>query len=126
MPGDEVVVRAELRRGERLGRLFVFARELTEDRFSPYVQGLYNEFASREPVMHQPMSLRLVEQMPAGELSFVSDLNGFVCITQEVDTAKDQVANVRLKRNLPASLSWNEWFQRKFIGMFQWPTKIHT
>lgn len=125
-PGDEVIVRAALRQGQRLGRLFVFAREKTEDRFSPYVAGMYNEFASPEPVMHTPMMLRLVEQMPERELSFVSDIDGFVCITQEVDTPKDETAKVKIVRKLPASLSWKMWFQRKCIGIFQWPTKITT
>lgn len=125
-PGDEVVVRAELQRGERLGRLFVFARETTEDRFSPYVQGMYNEFAAREPVMHSPMTLRLVEQMPERELSFIADIDGFVCVTQEVDTAKDKTARVRIKRNIPQHLGFKEWFRRLITGMFQWPTKIVT
>lgn len=125
-PGDEVIVRAELRRGERLGRLFVFARELTEDRFSPYVQGLYNEIASKEPVLHSPMMLRLVEQMPERELSFVADIDGFVCVTQEVDTAKDKTARVRLKRIVPSHLGPREWLRRTIIGIFQWPTKITT
>lgn len=125
-PGDQVVIRAELRSGERLGRLFVFARELAEDRFSPYVQGLYHEIASREPVMHTPLSLRLVEQMPERELSFVADLDGYICITQEVDTPKDKTAKVRMKRNISPYLGWREWLQRKLIGTFQWPKKIQT
>jgi hypothetical protein len=125
-PGDVVIIRAELQRGERLGRLFVFARELTEDRFSPYVAGLYNEMASKEPVFHSPLMLRLVEQMPDRELSFVADIDGYVCVQQEVDTAKDKLAKVRIKRNIAPYLDWKPWLQRKLIGIFQWPTKIQT
>jgi hypothetical protein len=125
-PGDEVLVRAELKPGQKLGRLFVFARELAEDRFSPYVQGMYNEYASTGPIMHTPMSLRLVEAMPSREISFVADIDGFVCIMQENDLLIDPKANVKIKRIIPYSLGWNAWLTRKLAGIFQWQTKILT
>jgi len=125
-PGDSVVVRGELVRGQTLGRLFVFARETNEDRFSPYVQGMYNEVASKEPVMHSPMMLRLVEQMPAREISFIADIDGYVCVTQELDTLKDVRAKVGMKRTISPYLDFKHRLQRKLIGIFQWPTKIQT
>lgn len=125
-PGDQVIVRAALTGEQKLGRLFVFARETTEERFSPYVQGMYNEFASREPTMHKPMMLRLIEQMPERELSFVADIDGYVCICQELDTLLDPHAKVRMKRIISQHLGWKARAQRTISRIFQWPQKILT
>lgn len=125
-PGDQIIIRAALKPPMKLGRLFVFAREVNEERFSPYVQGMYNEFASREPVMHRPMMLRLIEALPERELSFVADIDGYVCITQESDLLLDPHARVRIRRILPPNIGWKAWLQRVCAGIFQWPQKILT
>jgi hypothetical protein len=110
----------------KLGRLFVFARELVEDRFSPYVQGMHSMVSEAKPMMFTPLSLRLVETMREREISFTSDIDGYVCITQEIDTAKDVTAKVRMKRIISKHLGWKQRLYRKYIGIFQWPIKITT
>ncbi|MBO4228441.1 hypothetical protein [Bradyrhizobium neotropicale] len=119
-PGDEVVVRAQLTTAT-LGRLYVFAREDSEDRFSPYVPHVAALAVGDEPSMLQPMSMRLVAERPMRQISFVADIDGFVCVMQEVDTATDPLAKVRLKRKICPDLDWKSRILRKFQGIFSWP-----
>ena len=99
-PGDEVVVRGKLPQSAHLSRLFVFAADLEDERFSPYAlhAGQLPLERNGMPPMQSPMSMRLVEAQPVRELTFVSDIDGFICIMQEVDTAKDPRAMVLVTR----------------------------
>lgn len=118
-PGDEVFITARLVPSERLGRLFVFAREATGGDFSPYVPNIAN-MVEGEPRLMQPMSLRLTDTRRDRRLSFVSDIDGFICVMQEVDTAKDPLVKIRMKRKICPQLGWREWLHRKMTVFFPW------
>jgi hypothetical protein len=113
-PGDEVIVRGRLPANSRLGRLFVFARE-GEAPFSPYVENIVGKLAvvGERPNMYTPMSMRLSEQRPQHEISFVSDFNGWVRIMQEVDRPTDTRAIVKLSRIINPYLPWRERLMRR-------------
>ncbi|MGY3615674.1 hypothetical protein [Bradyrhizobium sp. USDA 10063] len=120
-PGDEVIVRAHLTTAT-LGRLYVFAKERSEESFSPYVPHIAALAVGDAPSMRQPMSMRLVAERPSKQISFVADIDGFVCVMQEVDTAADPLARVRLTRTICPDLSWWERMLRRIDGLLAWPT----
>ncbi len=114
-PGDEVLVRGQLIKGQRLGRLYVFAKE-GDGEFSPYVKNISAMVVGEDPYMYSPLSMRLVETKPVSELSFVSDIDGSLCVMQEVDTEQDVKVKVRLSRKINPQLGWKEKLSRKFNG----------
>ncbi|KRR21351.1 hypothetical protein CQ14_06795 [Bradyrhizobium lablabi] len=75
-----------------------------------------------EPKLLSTMALRLTEDRPEREISFVSDIDGFVRIMQEVDTAKDPRAKVKLTRTICPDLPWPERMLRLITGILTWPT----
>ena len=109
-PGDEVHLVARLRPEASLGRLFVFARECRGNQFSPYAPML--DIAGEKPMLTSPLTLRVSLQAPAAELKFTVDFDGYVKIFQEVDTAKDVLARVKLRRTICARLGWRDWLVR--------------
>lgn len=112
-PGDEVVIRGSLPKEAKLGRLFVFASENGAE-FSPYALNIADMLVSNgKPVFLQPLSLRLVPTQPERHLSFVADIDGYVRVMQEVDTANDPKAKVKLTRRINPNLGWIAWMQRK-------------
>jgi hypothetical protein len=118
-PGDRVVIRGQLA-AAKLGRLFVFAKE-GEAEFSPYVTNVREKLAvGGEPRMLSPMALRLDPQRPQGEISFVSDIDGYICVIQEVDTAKDPKVKVTLKRQVCPDLPWLAKVSRHLSGILSW------
>ena len=116
-PGDEVLVRARLSKASRLGRLFIFARE-GEETFSPYVPGISNLPVGEEPRMMSPVSLRLADTNPSRTASFVSDIDGYVCVMQEVDLKSDPLARVSLRRKINPQLPWTQRAKRTLTEMF--------
>lgn len=114
-PGDEVLIRGQLPSNSRLARLFVFAKE-SNGQFAPYVANLLAVAVGDTPRMHMPMSLRLDSYRNEKEISFVSDFDGFVQVMQEVDTAKDPRAIVKIKRKINPHLSWKEKLTRRFLA----------
>jgi hypothetical protein len=118
-PGDEVVIRAAL--GDAtLGRLYVFARERGDVELSPYVAHL-NELTMTGgdgmPRMMSTISLRLVEARPTREVSFVSDIDGFIQVMEEIDTADAPRAKVRVKRIVCRNLPWPKRMLRLLTGL---------
>ncbi|WP_165421439.1 hypothetical protein [Bradyrhizobium sp. Leo170] len=99
----------------------MFAKARDEAGFSPYVPMLMALAAGGEPSMLQPMSMRLVAERPSKQVSFIADIDGFICVMQEVDTAKDPLAKVRVKRKICPDLDWKSRLFRKFQGIFSWP-----
>jgi len=110
-PGDDVHIVARLRLGATLGRLFVFAREGRRNEFSPYAPMIDVMVNDRPPVL-TPLMLRLTEQQPMRELQFAADFDGYVQIMQEVDTSKDPLAQIRLRRTICPRLGWRDWLVR--------------
>ena len=119
--GDEVTIWAALPKGSSLGRLFVFARE-GESEFSPYVQNVAAMLAvETKPQMMTPMMFRLNNLRSEREIHFKSDIDGWFCVMQEVDTLDDPRVRVHLKRRVNPALGWREWFARKFDRTSLWP-----
>jgi hypothetical protein len=115
-PGDEVVVRANMSPAAKLGRLFVFASE-NGAQFSPYVPNVASMIVTEnKPAMLPPVMLRLTEARPTRRVSFVSDIDGFVRVMQEVDSADDPKVAVRLSRRINPELGWIDWLERKFTS----------
>jgi hypothetical protein len=109
-PGDEVHLVARLRPEATLGRLFVFAKEGLND-YSPYAPMLDVMVDDRPPVL-TPLMLRLTQQQPMRELQFAADFDGYVKIMQEVDTAKDPLARIKMRRIVCPRLGWRDWLVR--------------
>ena len=124
-PGDEIVVRGRLPDSAKLGRLFVFAKEDAAEQFSPYVQHFGVVTGDGKPHFYTPMSMRLDSYRREYEMSFVADIDGFIRIMQEVDTAKDQLVKVRIRRTICPDLGWKQWLARKLNGMFSWGSYSH-
>jgi len=120
-PGDEIVIRGQLPKNSRLGRLYVFARE-GKAKFSPYVANVGKMLAvvGERPQMYTPMSMRLSEQRPQHEISFVADIDGWFRIMQEVDRADDAKAIVKIKRRIDPTLPWRPWLVRYLRGLWPW------
>ncbi|MGY2987704.1 hypothetical protein [Bradyrhizobium sp. USDA 4508] len=119
-PGDHVVVRGQLANA-KLGRLYVFAREQGNDRFSPYVPDM-SSLVGDEPKLVSTLALRLTEERPERETSFVSDIDGFVRIVQEVDGLQDPLVSVKLTRKICPTLPWHERMRRLISGILAWPS----
>jgi hypothetical protein len=114
-PGDEIIIRGRLAPSAKLSRLYVFASEHGAE-FSPYVLHVSDMLvANGRPTMLAPLSLRLSEHRSEHELSFVADIDGYICIMQEVDTPKDPRATVRVICKINPDLSWPAWAKRKFL-----------
>lgn len=117
-PGDEVVIQAQLPKTARTSRLYVFAKVKGEE-FSPYVANAESVLVSNgRPQMLSPMSLRLVEKQPERSISFVSDIDGRICVMQEIDTKDEPLAKVRIKRKLNPDLTWRERITRALSGLW--------
>ena len=122
-PGDQVVIRGRLPSEAKLGRLFVFASE-NGAKFSPYVPHVADMLvANGRPSMMTPLSLRLVDIRPEREISFVSDIDGFVCVMQEIDTPDDPSAKVKASRTINPDLNWIERLKRKLTS-WQMPKNL--
>jgi hypothetical protein len=103
--------------------MFLFASEKGAE-FSPYVQHVADMLVDDgKPTMMTPISLRLTPKVPVREMVFVSDIDGFFCMMQEVDNADEPLADVRLKRRVDPNLGWTDWFKRK---MTSWQTPKHS
>jgi hypothetical protein len=112
-PGDEVVIRGRLPASGKLGRLFVFASENGAE-FSPYVPNVADALVvNGRPTFMTPLSLRIVGPEAARSLSFVADIDGFVCVMQEVDALDDPKAKIKMTCKVNPTLGWVGWFQRK-------------
>ena len=120
-PGDEVIIRGQLPSNSRLARLFVFACE-GNGQFAPYVADLLLETVAigGTPRMHAPLSLRLDSYRNDKEISFVADFDGLVQVMQEIDTAKDPRASVKIKRRINPQLGWKEKLSRRLSGVLTW------
>jgi hypothetical protein len=119
-PGDEIVVRAALPHDTNLARLYVWAKELGCDDFSPYVQNTDVISTNGMPQMLSPMSMRLVSHRSEHKISFVADIKGQIVIVQEVDTSEDKLAKVSLDRVM-ARCSRLDRFKRRLI---EWPRTV--
>lgn len=116
-PGDKVVVRGRLPSTAKLGRLFVFASE-NGAQFSPYVPNVSDVIVDNgRPQLLQPMSMRLLQGQPPREIAFVSDINGFICVMQEVDALSEPKADVKLQCQINPNLSWTSRLLRRLT---QW------
>lgn len=112
-PGDQIIIRGQLPAAAKLGRLFVFASEQGAP-FSPYVHGVADMLvANGRPLLMSQLSMRLVPAQPTRELSFTSDIDGFICVMQEVDTPEDPWARVRIECRINPELGWIDWLKRK-------------
>jgi hypothetical protein len=120
-PGDQVIVRGRLPRDAKLGRLFVFASANGSD-FSPYALNALPDVVAPGggPRMLTPLSLRLSSERTARQLSFVADIDGLVCVMQEIDTKDDPLVRVKLIRIVDPNLGWLDWIKRRFTP---WPMK---
>jgi hypothetical protein len=120
-PGDELFISARLN-GSRLGRLYVFASEGGAE-FSPYVANLSSVTmldGDGMPRMMSTISLRLVEARPSREISFVSDIDGFIRVMEELDARDAPRARVRLKRIVCRDLPWTKRLFR-ILTSWSWP-----
>ncbi len=120
--GDEVSLVAKLVPPADLARLFVFAKERGNDRFTPYVPGLVAKMTcatgADEPPLMTPLMLRLHAQQRQKTVKFIADFDGEVRVMQEVDVATDILAKTRLKRGpnpaLPFVKKWiKTWLNSK-------------
>jgi len=110
-PGDEVSLLAKLPGSAPLGRLYVFARQDGEE-YSPYIPGLALMPEYEMPTMNQPIHMRLTAARRESEVTFKSDIDGWVRIYQEVDADKDARVNVRWKYQVDPDLPWMERMKR--------------
>jgi len=111
-----VSIRGRLPSNAKLGRLFIFASENGAS-FSPYVPNVADILvADGRPSMLSPLMMRLVEQRPDRELVFVSDIDGFFRVMQEVDTAEDPSVVIKATRKINPNLSWSERLKRKLTS----------
>jgi hypothetical protein len=95
-----------------LGRLYVFAREGGDPEYSPYIPGLASMPEFETPTMTSPLYVRLSSARPEHQISFKSDIDGWVRIYQEVDEAKDARADVRWKYLVDPDLPWTQRLSR--------------
>lgn len=117
--GDKIVIRARLPVGAALGRLFVFAREGENEEFSPYVHDMVAKIRAagndpfKLPPMLQPMALRLTSRNPLRVLQFTSDIDGCICVMQEVDTVRDLHVKLKFSRKIAPHLPWSQRLRRR-------------
>ena len=107
-PGDAIVLLARLPGPSVLGRLYVFAREGTEPEYSPYIPGLASTPEFEMPTMNSPLYVRLTETRRESEITFKSDIDGWVRIYQEVDAEKDTRVAVKWKYQVDPDLPWTQ------------------
>lgn len=114
-PGDQIIIRGKLPASGKLGRLFIFASE-NKAQFSPYVLHAADALvANGRPAFLTPLYLRLVGPGAVRELSFVADIDGYICVMQEVDAKDDPLAQVKITRKVNPDLSWRDRLQRKLM-----------
>jgi hypothetical protein len=120
-PGDEVIVRAALSSGVQLARLYVWAKQIGDAEFSPYVHGLSlpTVLLNNTPQMHKPLSMRLVGKRRSDKISFMSDISGEVVVIQEVDTKNDKVANAKIELIMAGG-----WLERFIRRITEWPKTV--
>lgn len=106
--GDDVLIRARLPARSNLARLHVFAKDWRDERMSPYVlgAGVVASAAVASPQMATPLMMRLTDKHPVRVLRFKADIDGAICIMQEVDTFKDPRARIMFTRN--PDLPWHK------------------
>lgn len=120
-PGDEVVIRGSLPATSDLGRLYVFA-SAEGGEFAPYARHAgQTTVVDGRPMMLTPLSMRLVRAQPTRKLTFVSDIDGFIRVMQEVDTPNDPKAHIRIERKINPALGWKDWIIR-CLKLVQRPT----
>ena len=68
--------------------------------------------------MMSPISLRLAEAQPSRTASFVSDIDGYFCVMQEVDSKADLLEKVSLRRKINPALPWTQRANRTLTEMF--------
>lgn len=110
-PGDEVSLLAKLPGSAQLGRLYVFAREGGEE-YSPYIPGLADMPEFEMPTMNQPIHVRLTDARRESEVTFKSDIDGWVRIYQEVDGLNTPRVAVKWKYQVDPDLPWMERMKR--------------
>lgn len=120
-PGDEVVVTARLSPPASLGRLFVFVKQRGDSGYSPYVPApVLIPGAIKlddKPPMQMPLYIRLTSNSPLRELKFDSDVDGSICVMQEIDTFDDPRVAVKLQRRICPSLPWKDRLIRRLTGL---------
>lgn len=113
--GDEVVIRGRLPADAKIGRLIVFASE-NGAQFSPYVPHVADVIVDDgRPAIMSPLAMRLMGAQAARQLTFTSDINGFVRVMQEFDRG-ETLAKVKLTRTINPDLSWMAKLQRKLTA----------
>jgi hypothetical protein len=118
-PGDKVVIRASLPFAATLGRLVVFAAEGVGAEFSPYVPDLAEHLAlDGPPPLLTPLSLRLTDSQPIRIISFVSDIAARIRVFQEIDTDRDLLAKVEIRRHADRQLPWPTRLSRNIESWF--------
>ena len=117
-----MVIRGQLPPDGKLGRLVVVASE-NGAQFSPYVLNVADMMvANGQPLMLSPLALRLVSvHAPDRKLSFVSDIDGYVRVMQDVDTADEPKAVVKLTCKINPNLGWAAWLKRKTTSWLMSP-----
>lgn len=121
-PGDHVVIRGQLPPDGKLGRLFVFASE-NGGEFSPYVLNVAHMIVvDGRPSILSPLTMRLVEARPSRELSFVTDIDGYLRVMQEIDDPSDPRVRIRMTRKINPNLGWVERLQRRIASWQMTPT----
>jgi hypothetical protein len=89
--------------------------------FSPYVRDVEAKIMlDGPPPVLSPLSLRLTNRDPTKTLSFLSDINGYFCVMQEVDTANEPKAKVTLRRRICPDLSWSQRVGRRVNEILTW------
>jgi len=116
-PGDAVILLAKLPGPAPLGRLYVFAREGDEE-YSPYIPGLADMPEFEMPSMRSPIHVRLTDARRESEITFKSDIDGWVRIYQEVDGLNTPRADVRWKYMVDPALPWTQRMLRYLRGYF--------
>jgi hypothetical protein len=120
--GDDVLIRARLPAPAKLARLHVFAKDWQDERMSPYVLGASVVAAAGvvgSPQMATPLMIRLTDKHRVRVLRFKADIDGYICLMQEVDLRQDPRARVRLKRN--PDLPWHKRWLDNLRGLWPWP-----
>lgn len=90
----------------RLARLAVFSAATGDPEFSPFVPNAALAAAMDPPQLLQPLILRLTEAEPEKRLYVRADLEGYVCVVQEVDTANEPLVKVQLTYMVGSHAGW--------------------
>lgn len=114
--GDDVLIRARLPSRAKLARLHVFAKDRQDEKMSPYVHGAGVVASAVGGLqMATPLMMRLTDKHPVRVLRFKADIDGHICIMQEVDLRQDPRARVMFTRNPDAP-----WHKRWLDNMRRW------